>query len=234
MKKFSIVIPAHNEEKFIEETLSYLANIGYPTNLFEVIVVENGSTDKTLQIAKKFENVNFKIFSINEKGVSIARNFGAKNISLDSEWIIFLDADTHLKKGFLNDLSEFLTKHAHKNLAVGTTSLLPNKNELYPFLWFKFYDLAHILLHASLSIQIVKKDVFFKVWYDEILQYTEDWKMMKEAEKFGKFFFMKTDKVITSTRRFDSVGWFKQLALFTFWGIMPEKFKRKVKYEVIR
>jgi glycosyltransferase involved in cell wall biosynthesis len=232
--KFSIVIPAHNEEKYIEETLQHLKDVGYPKDYYEVIVVENGSQDKTYEVAKKFEGENFKIFSIDKKGVSIARNFGAKQISKDSDWIIFLDADTHLKNGFLDDLNTYIQKNESKNIVVGTTSLTPLGNSLYAKLWFRFYDIAHILLHASLSIQIVRKDVFYKVWYDENLQYTEDWKMMKNAERFGRFFFMWTDKVYTSTRRFDSVGYFKQLILFIYWGILPEKYKRKVNYEVIR
>ena len=229
---FSIVIPAHNEEKYIEETLRHLKEIGYPTDFYEVIVVENGSTDKTLECAKQFESSNFRIYSIKEKGVSIARNFGAKKIKDDSDWIIFLDADTLLKNGFLNDLNAFLNKG--KNFVVGTTTLLPTNNSLYAKCWFKFYDLMHIILHASLSIQIVKKEVFYKVWYDETLQYTEDWKMMKMSEKFGRFFLFKTNKVYASTRRFEAVGWFKQLFLFAFWGILPEKCKKKVEYEVIR
>ena len=230
--QFSIVIPAHNEEKYIEETLRHLKEIGYPTDFYEVIVVENGSTDKTLERAKQFESSNFRIYSIKERGVSNARNFGAKKTNEDSEWIIFLDADTLLKNGFLNDLNAFLNKG--KNFVVGTTSLLPTNNSLYAKLWFKFYDLMHIILHASLSIQIVKKEVFYKVWYDETLQYTEDWKMIKMSEKFGRFFFFKTNKVYASTRRFEAVGWFKQLFLFAFWGILPEKYKKKVEYEVIR
>lgn len=229
---FSIVIPAHNEEKYIEETLRHLKEIGYPTDFYEVIVVENGSTDKTLECAKQFESSNFRIYSIKEKGVSVARNFGAKKARKDSDWIIFLDADTLLKNGFLNDLNAFLNKG--KNFVVGTTTLLPTNNSLYANGWFKFYDLMHIILHASLSIQIVKKEVFYKVWYDETLQYTEDWKMMKMSEKFGRFFLFKTNKVYASTRRFEAVGWFKQLFLFAFWGILPEKYKKKVEYEVIR
>lgn len=232
--EFSIVIPAHNEENYIKETLTHLKEIGYRDDAYEVIVVENGSNDKTLEVAKTFESNNFKIFSIEEKGVSKARNFGARNIKETTDWIIFLDADTHLKKGFLDELNAFLLKSQKLNYVVGTTSLKPIKNSLYANAWFKFYDIAHIILHASLSIQIVKKDIFYKVWYDENLQYTEDWKMMKEAERFGRFFFLFTDKVYASTRRFDKVGYFKQLILFAYWGILPEKYKRKVNYEVIR
>jgi len=190
-----------------------------------VIVVENGSTDKTLECAKKFETSNFRVYSIKEKGVSIARNFGAKKIKDGCDWIIFLDADTLLKNGFLNDLNVFLNKA--KNVVVGTTTLLPTNNSLYAKLWFKFYDLMHIILHASLSIQIVKKEVFYKVWYDETLRYTEDWKMIKMAEKYGRFFLFKTKKVYASTRRFEAVGWFRQLFLFAFWGILPEKYKKE-------
>ena len=78
----SVVIPAYNEEKYLEKTLNRL-----PKNL-ELIVVCNGCTDKTAQIAKKYA----KVISISDKNVSKARNLGAKNSS--GKILIFLDADT--------------------------------------------------------------------------------------------------------------------------------------------
>ena len=66
--KFSIIIPACNEEKYIEKTLKSI-----PRNQ-EIIVVCNGCIDLTEKIAKKYS----KVISIKEKNVSIAKNLGAK------------------------------------------------------------------------------------------------------------------------------------------------------------
>ena len=55
--KVSILIPAHNEEKNIGRTIKSLLNLNYPKNKIEIIVVDDGSTDNTYKIAKKFRKV---------------------------------------------------------------------------------------------------------------------------------------------------------------------------------
>ena len=82
----SIVVPAYNEEKYIEKTLKLI-----PKNI-EVIVVCNGCTDDTEKIAKKYA----KTYSIKERNVSLARNYGADKSHGDI--IMFLDADTLINK----------------------------------------------------------------------------------------------------------------------------------------
>ena len=107
---FSIVIPAHNEEKYIIPTLEHIRDLDYPKNKIEVVVVENGSKDNTFSIAKKFESENTRIVSLPQSGVSHAKNEGIKMISSKSDWTVMLDADTILKKDFLNELNTYLLK----------------------------------------------------------------------------------------------------------------------------
>ena len=52
---FSIIIPVYNQEKNIEELIKSLLNQNYPKSLFEIIAVDNASTDKSKAIMKKFE-----------------------------------------------------------------------------------------------------------------------------------------------------------------------------------
>ena len=85
---FSIIIPAHNEELYITDTLRNIFGLNYPANKFEVCVVENGSTDKTFELAKKYETENTQICSSPEKGVSKARNFGINKINFCLEWTV--------------------------------------------------------------------------------------------------------------------------------------------------
>ncbi len=231
---FSIVIPAHNEEKYIEETLINIKNLNYPADNFETIVVENGSTDKTTEVAKKFESLNIKIFSSTEKGVSKARNFGARQISPKSEWTVFLDADTILKAEFLNDLNDYLQKNITKNYSVGTTTLLPSPDSRKARLWFAFYDIGHKIFKVSSSIQIIKTSVLKTVEYDEVMARGEDIKIIKGSLKYGKFFIFKTKTVYTSTRRFEQVGWWKLLFNWTILASMPISVQKKFDYEIVR
>jgi glycosyltransferase involved in cell wall biosynthesis len=232
---FSIIIPAHNEEKYVAKTLDYLMNIDYPMDKYEVIVVENGSIDGTLSVLEKYKGIrNFLILSSKEKGVSKAKNFGIGKVSVKSDWTIFLDADTVLRKDFLKLLNSYLLERAHEDLVIGTTSVLPESNSKYAHAWFIFYNFAHWFIKVSFSIQIAKSNLLSKVKFDDFLSYGEDYKFLRDYQKFGKFFFFRTNDVLTSTRRFDEEGWFKLFIKWIVRGILPEKIKRKVNYEIIR
>jgi len=92
----TVVIPAYNEEKYIEKTLSSLRNSDYPNNLLEIIVVDNGSSDKTYDIAKKYSD---KVLSLKEGNVGAVRNLGAKHTRADI--LIFLDADCLVDRNWI-------------------------------------------------------------------------------------------------------------------------------------
>lgn len=72
----SILIPAHNEEKAISRTIKAVRGLAYPKNLFETIVIDDGSTDKTYAIAKKFKGV--KVIKKKNGGKASALNFGLR------------------------------------------------------------------------------------------------------------------------------------------------------------
>ena len=92
---FSVIIPAHNEEAYVGKVLTSLKNINYPRDKFEVIVVENGSTDRTNDIIREYAPASFKVVRIAEPGVSRAKNRGIDLVSQISSWVIVLDADTY-------------------------------------------------------------------------------------------------------------------------------------------
>lgn len=236
LHNFSIIIPAHNEERYLEKSLKHILSLNYPKNKFETIVVENGSTDRTYKIAKKLASKNIKVFSIKDKGVSRARNFGATKASDRTEWIIFLDAYVLLKKDFLRELNEFLKKkEEEERVVIGTTELVPIKKTFRHGIWFRYHNWVHKLFRLSISIQIVDKKIFKKVGYDENLKFSEDIKLIREMTKYGKFFYMPTKNVEISTRRFDKEG--GHLRVLLKWGYMnslPYKLKIKKDYRVVR
>ncbi|WP_293297035.1 glycosyltransferase [Pedobacter sp. UBA4863] len=85
----SVIIPLYNAEKYISETIESVLNQTYQN--IEIIIIDDGSTDNSLALAKSYENSKIKVFSQDNKGVSSARNFG---ISIaKGDYIQFLDAD---------------------------------------------------------------------------------------------------------------------------------------------
>lgn len=231
---FSIVIPAHNEELYIAKTIESLKQIDYPRDKLEIIIVENGSTDNTLDIIKKTAPTWFKIISIKESGVSKAKNVGIKNLSENSEWVIFLDADTYLGQSFLRDLSHFLLRNKNKNLGCGFVSLLPYPNTFYARLWYHFYNFANKVTKTTRSIQIIRRDLLKNLRFDENLTFDEDTMMIRACRKKAKYFFFKTKKVFSSTRRFERNGWIRQLFQWIYYASLPYEKKRKIKYKVLR
>ncbi len=232
---FSFIIPAHNEEKYIEETLRHINKLAYPTSAFEVWVIENGSTDSTFDVAKKNAGPNTMVLSSSVKGVSKAKNFGMEKVSAGCDWIIFLDADTILTENFLHDLNIFLRKRSAKNLAIGTTAIRPLENTgWYAKTWFRLYDMGHKFTHTSYTIQIMSATLRNKVRFNDKLALAEDLLFIKECLPFGKFFFFETDAVLTSTRRFDQTGWFTLFIKWNWDALMWRISKKKKEYKVVR
>ncbi len=94
-KTVTIIIPAYNEEKSIARTIESALSIDYPKNKLNIIVVDDGSKDKTYEIAKKFQSKKFPIVQVFTKpngGKGSALNLGISKSK--SEIIISMDADT--------------------------------------------------------------------------------------------------------------------------------------------
>lgn len=102
-KKVSISIPAYNEEKNIGETIESVLKLDYPKSKVEIIVVNDGSTDKTSEIVSGIigENKESNIFLINQKnsGKGAALNRALHNAT--GEYFVSLDADSFVKKDAL-------------------------------------------------------------------------------------------------------------------------------------
>jgi glycosyltransferase involved in cell wall biosynthesis len=227
---FSIVVPVHNEASVIEQTLDQLCAIDYPKNQYEIIVVENGSTDNTLKLAQKYESENCFV-CVSEKGVSRARNFGITKCSSEMEWAIFLDADTFLGKNILNEINAYL--ETHQKADFGTTEVWLDDYTSTGRFWSRYLNLTDKLVRIMHRIHIVRRDLLDKVKYDEELVSGEDMKYSRQLSKYGKYFFMPTKQVITSARRFKQKGYIKMFFINMQSGL-PKKILKNRGWEVIR
>lgn len=101
--KVSVIVPVYNEERYISSTLDSIINQNFKD--FELIVVDDGSTDNTLNIVNdklSDSKINHKIIHQENKGVSSARNRGIDESSGD--YIVFVDADDYILTDHLSQL----------------------------------------------------------------------------------------------------------------------------------
>ena len=99
MPRVSIILPVYNKEEYLDTTLSLLISQSFQD--WELIIVDDGSTDNSSKIVRKYalSDSRIKIISQENRGVSAARNQGISNAS--GEWIWFVDADDVPNKEFL-------------------------------------------------------------------------------------------------------------------------------------
>jgi len=114
MKRYpfvSIITVGFNRKKWFEKNLPRLKELNYPKKKYEVIIVDDGSTDSTMNLASKFKWVKF--FRQKHKGPAAARNLGAENAKGD--YLYFIDSDVILEKDSLIEL----VKVAESNKRIG-------------------------------------------------------------------------------------------------------------------
>lgn len=228
--KISIILPVFNEEKYIQTTLDSIINQNF--NDFEVIVIDDGSTDNTLKIVEeKFENssISHKIIHQENKGVSSARN---KGISLASgDYIVFLDGDDYILTNHLSQLynpdhdfsliqlvkkqNDNLTNpHFYKCEEITTKDFI--KLELEMKIPFNFVQLSY-------KTDIIKKhDLKFR----EDVNYGEDTDFAIKALSYGNsikisneitYYYLQHEESLINTsklKRFDYIPVLEDLAQF--------------------
>ena len=108
----SIVIPLYNKEKSVSRAIESVLRQNYVN--FELIIVNDGSTDNSLDVVEKISDKRIKIISKNNGGVSSARNVGIENSNTD--WICFLDADDYWKPNHLEIIKELQSKYQESKI----------------------------------------------------------------------------------------------------------------------
>ncbi|AEJ61015.1 glycosyl transferase family 2 [Spirochaeta thermophila DSM 6578] len=231
---FSIIIPAYNEERYIGNTLTHLAQADYPHEYFEVLIVENGSSDRTREVVEQTALPHWHILHVAQHGVSRAKNAGIEACAPEADWVIFLDADTYALPGFLRELNDFLLAHREHDLTCGMVRLRPYPETLKARAWYAFYNFANRVTHTTRSIQIVRRDILREVRFDEAPAFGEDTRLLSACKRRGRYFYLPTDKVFSSTRRFEKRGWMRQLFTWIYLHFLPYELKKRASYPALR
>lgn len=162
----SFILPAYNVEKYIEACIFSIENQDIPMNQYEVIVVNDGSTDSTLEVVQKLTLLYSNIRVINQlnQGLSVARNNGLKEASGNYIW--FVDSDDTISFNCLSSLISVMKTKNLDALAVGP-SIAFRQEFIKPFEEAQYvsavYNGLDFLLHSGLFVvgawsYIFKKD----------------------------------------------------------------------------
>ncbi len=168
---FSIVVPVKNEGKVIGRLLDALLNLSYPADKKEIIIVEDGSTDGTLDICMEYAEehpLNVKVlhrpFS---NGKPSALNYGIKHAK--GEIVGIFDADSVLAPDVLLNVCEYFEDDEVAAVQGRTLSINSEENMLTKFIsyeeavWCEAYlqgkDVLNLFVHLKGSCQFIRRDV---------------------------------------------------------------------------
>ena len=178
----SIIIPAYNEEKNIGACLQSISDLDYPKESYEIILVDNGSSDRTIEIAELF---NVKIIINTTKNVSGLRNLGAEYAAGDV--LAFVDADCIVSPQWLKNASVHINDESLA--AWGAPPVIPENSTWVQETWFlirkKEKKVQPVDWLESMNL-FVRKIQFINIGgFNESLTTCEDVDFCFRIKKFG-------------------------------------------------
>jgi glycosyltransferase involved in cell wall biosynthesis len=181
---FSVIVPLYNVAEFVETTIQSILVQSFAD--YEVLLIDDGSTDNTLNIIKRYESLDYRIrvFSKSNGGVSSARNLGIKEST--GEYILFLDGDDFINEALLQIASDLFTFKKIDMFSYGYLTTVGNKvlreyaNPRFNNKLFTGKEFIHLYLLKKISqcmcsfIVSRKVVVEHEILFDENTKYAED------------------------------------------------------------
>jgi glycosyltransferase involved in cell wall biosynthesis len=220
----SIIIPAHNEQDYLGETLEALNRQEYPA--YEIVVVANGCTDGTTEIAKEKCS---RLVTLDEKGLGVSRNLGGRLAT--GELLVFLDADTILEPHALRTIAQEFTERD----AGGTLKGVPDSDRFAYRVIYGLKNFIHrfVVRNGSSGVIICWKKHFDRVGgFDERLELRENSELIRRLKRFGRYRYIGATTATTSMRRYERRGvkriiwlWIKLWFLSLFSDLSHRKYE---------
>lgn len=129
MTDISVIVPAYNAEKYLKKCLDSLVN--QTKKNIEIIAVNDGSKDSTLEILNEYKNKYsdmIKIISQENQGLSVTRNNGIKAAS--GKYIVFVDSDDEIELNLLEKIWEKASEFPYDIIAFDVNWIYPDKNQI--------------------------------------------------------------------------------------------------------
>ena len=184
MEKISVILPVFNEEMLIERCIDSILKQTYKN--LELIIVNDGSTDGTLEKIKNYNDNRIKIYSQKNQGAGQARNKGLEEATGD--FICFVDSDDTINKNFLEIMSKLLKE---KQAQIVACSYSRNTHKIYELKKqkaFKYLIELPEKIPMSVCGKLFRKETIKEIYFDKSNHF-EDIKFAIEA-------FSKSDKAV--------------------------------------
>jgi glycosyltransferase involved in cell wall biosynthesis len=151
MTFFSVIIPLYNKENYIEETIKSVLNQSF--NDFEVIIVDDGSTDDSLKLASQLQNSKITIITQKNQGASVARNRAIN--AAKGKYIAPLDADDIWHKNHLSELKSLIHSFPNAGLFCNNYEIKLNDNFIIKANFNFSYDSDHLEIPDFFDANII-------------------------------------------------------------------------------
>lgn len=190
----SIIIPAYNEEDYLAECLESLLNQDLGRENYEVIVVNNASTDNTARIAKKY---TVKLVTEKKKGYIYALIAGVKEAK--GEIFAFTDADCRVPRNWLSNFLEKFKSDPALDAIGGTFSFFDGNQFLKSLAEFS----QPFVYHLTGGNMAIRRSSYHKFdGFNPKINYGADVALHFKVKKFGKLIIDRHNIVYTSARRY--------------------------------
>ena len=198
----SVIIPCYNGAEYIVSTIESVLNQAYED--FELIVIDDGSTDQTSEEINRVQDKRLKYFRTENQGVSHARNYGIRESN--GEFIALLDADDLYLETNLKQKIQFLNNHKDIGLVHGSEMIFESVTEttksitkgLDGFVLPELLSLDKKVIHSPSSVVFRKKLIDQAGSFDEQMSVAADWDMWVRLARITNFGFI--DKPLTKYR----------------------------------
>lgn len=193
---FSVIIPAYNAGKFIRDTLDSVRRQTF--NDYEIILVNDGSIDNTLEVAKAYfselPNLRHKIVEQPNRGIGAARNAGIK--AAEGELVAFLDADDLWHQEKLLRIKEYLNEIPNADLICNDENLAGNGRIIKRLTYGPYTSYRDLLFKGnclSTSATVVRKEKLYVAGlFSENLAYNsaEDYELWLRLSRICKMVYL--------------------------------------------
>jgi len=188
----TVIVPCWNEESTVSKTVHSLLNLDYPKDKLKIMIVDDGSTDKTWEVVQKFKsNPQITLYSKENGGKYTALNFGLSKI--ETELVGCLDADSYTDKNALRNIVTYFQNKEIMAVAPsvklwkpkGVLQLLQKVEYGFGIFTRKMFHYMQAVYITPGPLSIFRKEVFEKLGGYKHAHNTEDIEIALRMQKHG-------------------------------------------------